>query len=150
VRSGPAVRQITAVAAVLWMAVIFGLSSLSGSSVPEGPPALGHFVLYVILGALYYFTLPGDKRGWRVVVLAIVLASAYGVSDEFHQSFVPGRTPDVMDWLVDTAGATLAVLAARAWVAHRWKLTAQRTALSHDGGRPPVETRASGGTQPED
>ena len=97
------------------MAVIFGMSSLSGSSVPEGPPALGHFMLYAVLGALYYLALPGGTRAWRVV-LAIGLASVYGVSDEFHQSFVPGRTPDVMDWLVDTAGAMLAVLVVRAGI----------------------------------
>lgn len=97
------------------MAVIFGMSSLSGSSVPEGPPALGHFMLYAVLGALYYLALPRGTRTWSVV-LAIGLASVYGVSDELHQSFVPGRTPDVMDWLVDTAGAALAVLAVRAWV----------------------------------
>lgn len=82
---------------------------------PEGPPALGHFVLYAVLGALYYLALPDSAGAWRVV-LAIGLASLYGVSDEFHQSFVPGRTPDVMDWLVDTAGATLAALAVRAGI----------------------------------
>jgi VanZ family protein len=39
------------------------------------------------------------------VLLAVVLASAYGVTDELHQAFVPGRVPDPADWLVDTAGA---------------------------------------------
>ena len=44
------------------------------------------------------------------VWLATSIASLYGISDEFHQSFVPGRTPDVVDWLADTSGALLAVL----------------------------------------
>lgn len=41
----------------------------------------------------------------------IVFSSLYGVSDEWHQSFVPGRSSDVWDWLADTVGAGLAVLA---------------------------------------
>lgn len=49
----------------------------------------------------------------RACLLAIVLASLYGITDEFHQSFVPGRFPDPVDWLVDTFGATLGALVFR-------------------------------------
>jgi VanZ family protein len=42
--------------------------------------------------------------------VSLVLSSLYGVSDEFHQSFVPGRTPDVHDWMADTWGAAMAIL----------------------------------------
>lgn len=41
------------------------------------------------------------------VILAIVLTSLYGVTDEYHQSFVPGRTPEIHDWIADTVGAAL-------------------------------------------
>lgn len=96
--------------AIVWMAVIFGLSGLTGSSVPNGPPALGHFILYTILGALYYVALP-EERQLRRLVFAVALASLYGITDEFHQSFVPGRMPDAMDWVVDTAGAVVGAFA---------------------------------------
>ena len=43
----------------------------------------------------------------RACLGAVIGASLYGVSDEFHQLFVPGRMCDPMDWLVDTAGAAL-------------------------------------------
>jgi VanZ family protein len=46
------------------------------------------------------------------VLLAIVLAIAYGVSDEFHQRFVPGRSSDVYDVLADAEGAAAAALGA--------------------------------------
>ena len=46
------------------------------------------------------------------MLLAIVVASAYGVTDEFHQLFVPGRACDPVDWMVDTAGAALGALLA--------------------------------------
>ena len=42
--------------------------------------------------------------------MTILLAAMYGVSDEFHQKFVPGRTPDVFDAAADTAGACAAML----------------------------------------
>lgn len=94
------------------MALIFGLSALPGSAVPGRFGTLAHFGLYAVLGALYLTALPGnDRRPWLAALLALALASAYGVTDEFHQSFVPGRVPDVSDWLVDTAGALTAVLA---------------------------------------
>lgn len=45
----------------------------------------------------------------RMVLLvgAVALASLYGVTDELHQLFVPGRMCDPADWLTDTLGATL-------------------------------------------
>lgn len=57
---------------------------------------------------------------WRRVTRATLLAAwaiavAYGISDEFHQSFVPGRTPDARDLLADAAGAALGLGAVWAW-----------------------------------
>jgi VanZ family protein len=48
----------------------------------------------------------------RIVLLTIVCATAYGVSDEFHQRFVPGRTADVRDVAADAIGASAAALGA--------------------------------------
>jgi VanZ family protein len=58
---------------------------------------------------------------WTAGLAAIVLATMYGVSDEFHQSFVPGRSPDRFDVVADCVGATIGV--ALGWLAgavHRW------------------------------
>ncbi|MCX7707278.1 MAG: VanZ family protein, partial [Anaerolineae bacterium] len=54
---------------------------------------------------------------------AFVLALLYAFSDEFHQSFVPGRHPDPLDILTDAAGAG-AALAWVQWRARRGKRTA--------------------------
>ena len=91
-----------------WMAVIFTMSSLSGSQVPGRFGSLGHFGEYAILGALLVVALTSPKRA----VLAVALASAYGVTDELHQLFVPGRMSDPVDWLVDTLGAIVGVYVA--------------------------------------
>lgn len=93
-------------AAIAWMAVIFALSSMPGDAVPAGDyGSYGHFFLYAALGALYVLALPSSGSAARIVLLAVALASAYGITDELHQAFVPGRVPDPVDWLVDTAGA---------------------------------------------
>ncbi len=87
-----------------WAGVIYALSSVPGSNVPGRFGPLGHFVLYLVLAALIAAAMR-DPELPRRLVLAVLLASAYGVTDEFHQSFVPGRYPDPADWLIDTAGA---------------------------------------------
>jgi VanZ family protein len=49
----------------------------------------------------------GEGLGWTVAIpLALAAASAYGASDEWHQSFVPLRDADIRDWFADTVGAT--------------------------------------------
>lgn len=47
------------------------------------------------------------RTNWFHSPLALVLSVAYAVSDEWHQSFVPGRTPSVDDLLLDVCGAVL-------------------------------------------
>lgn len=73
-----------------------------------------HAIEYAVLGILCYRAL----RGWSVdslqsyaIPVAILLASVYGASDEIHQSFVPFRDSSWLDWVADTVGATLGVLA---------------------------------------
>jgi VanZ family protein len=99
--------------------VIFYLSSLSHPE--EHLPIVSHFsdkvlhaVEYAVFGALCFWALQGTLNvSWRpwAVPMAIVLASLYGVTDEFHQSFVPFRYSHVLDWVADTIGAILGVLA---------------------------------------
>lgn len=70
-----------------------------------------HFTAYGIFCALTLRALYG--YGWRgavAVVAAVAITSLFGASDEFHQSFVPGRDTDVFDWVADTLGATAGAL----------------------------------------
>jgi VanZ family protein len=97
------------------MAVIFALSSLPGSAVPGHFGNAPHFFEYALLGGLYLIALPRLSATWRRIGLAVLLASLYGVTDEFHQSFVPGRTPDIVDWLLDTAGAATGAAVVAFW-----------------------------------
>jgi VanZ family protein len=49
----------------------------------------------------------------RPALWAFAVALLYGLSDEFHQAFVPGRHPDPLDIVTDIAGAAAALLALR-------------------------------------
>jgi VanZ family protein len=101
------------------MGLIFVLSSRQKLPQPHGiSPDLqaiaGHFTVYAVLAFLIFLAL-GD-RGWgdgKRAIIAFVITVLYGVSDEFHQSFVPNRVPDVFDVAVDAAGALVGLLGGR-------------------------------------
>ncbi len=100
--------------------MIFTLSSMSSLPAPPGgmTDKHAHFVTYGALGALVVWGLTDRspaRTTWTVAVAAVALAAVYGASDEWHQSFVPGREVSVLDWAADTAGAGLAAAALRAW-----------------------------------
>lgn len=111
---------------VLQMALIFAASSIPDlGPLPGGvSDKYGHSIGYAILGALLLRAMAqGQLRGvtWGRAAAVVVLATMYGVSDEFHQWFVPGRTPDVFDVMADAAGASGAVvLVGAAAVARAW------------------------------
>ena len=74
-----------------------------------------HAVEYGILALLCYRAFrwaAGPAVARQAVVLAIVTASVYGVTDEVHQFFVPFRESSWQDWLADTIGA---VIGAMSW-----------------------------------
>jgi VanZ family protein len=75
-----------------------------------------HFLVYGLLATLVYRARRG-KRG--AAWMAIAAASVYGVTDEWHQSFVPGRSTELADWISDTLGAALAVSLYAGWAWYR-------------------------------
>lgn len=105
-------------AVVAWMGVIFILSSqptlpdLTGGW-PELQDVAGHFAAYAILAWLWHEALVGAGAN-RAGYWAFLCAALYGVTDEFHQRFVPGRHPDLFDIATDAAGAAAAL-----WLASR-------------------------------
>ena len=56
-----------------------------------------------------------SRTSWVVAAAAVALAALYGASDEWHQSFVPGREVSALDLAADTTGAALAAVVLRAW-----------------------------------
>ncbi len=88
---------------------IFSASSISDADV--SPPAVPHldkvmhFGVYFLFAAAVCWAMTASKVTLsRAVWIAAAAAALYGLSDEFHQSFVAGRTATVGDWLADFLG----------------------------------------------
>lgn len=110
------------------MTTLFVLSHQSGDTLPL--PAvvnldkLLHLIAYAVLGLSFLIALSPawrTRRPWAAAVCTVLFCLVYGVSDEFHQQFVPGRFPGADDLVADTLGGLLAVAIARLWQrrAHR-------------------------------
>ncbi len=71
-----------------------------------------HFTIYTLLGLLSAaaVTATFSGSGFRRFWLPILIGALYAVSDEFHQFFVPGRSCELRDMAVDSAGVLLGVL----------------------------------------
>ncbi|MFH1737291.1 MAG: VanZ family protein [Actinomycetota bacterium] len=98
-----------------WAGVIFFFSSLPGSSVPSAvPDYIPHFVEFLIFAGLVSAALWATKKelpAGNLSLWAIIITGLYAASDELHQAFIPGRTPDIKDWAVDVlAAAVVAVV----------------------------------------
>jgi VanZ family protein len=106
---------------ILLAITIFQASGRSQVSAPDVPgiDKIAHFFVYGLLGTL--IARVPSVAGWRVGGMygAIALASLFGISDEFHQSFTPGRSVELFDWAMDTSGAALAVFVYARWQAYR-------------------------------
>ena len=97
--------------------VIFLLSAQSKLPIPEivSFPGLDKFLHACAFGGLtftlsYWFSTDkwlGEPLKYCTIVCCIV--ACYGISDEIHQIFVPGRDASLYDWFADCIGAVLAV-----------------------------------------
>jgi hypothetical protein len=111
------IHIILDMAAIMFYAgAIFFMSSFAWPSSPGGlfPGAdlFAHALLYAGLGLLVCrFLANGLRRSApAAMIVAAALTSLYGLSDEIHQAFVPGRVPAGADFAANTAGAILAVV----------------------------------------
>lgn len=127
--------------AAAWAAVLFSLSALpewpSVAAFFDLPDKLVHFGVYVVLGAALaharHHGAPGAPHA-----LLVALGAAYGASDEWHQSFVPGRTPSAGDWLADAVGVVVGYFVA--WTIAVAVLRRLEVRASGSPSRPEVES----------
>jgi VanZ family protein len=87
----------------------------------ENKDKVEHFIAYT---TLWFCVLLPLRYGHRLslvkaILLAVLITSAYGASDEFHQRFVPNRSCDVADWAADTFGGFIAASAYWIYESHR-------------------------------
>jgi VanZ family protein len=104
---------------VAYMAVIFYVSSLPEAPLPPGVAdkpthAFGYLGLAVVMIRALAGGLPGRITG-AIAVQGTLLTIAYGVSDEIHQMFVPGRSAELVDLFADAIGACAGTACCWAW-----------------------------------
>ncbi len=111
-------QKVARVLAVSWMGLIFVLSAQPDIDLDQWihqQDKIAHAVLFGVLGALYLASMkrPVSGYGWAQVWLAVALTAAYGAFDEWHQSMVPERTPELADLIADVLGGLAAAVAVR-------------------------------------
>lgn len=102
---------------VLWCAVIFALSDIPSLRISEAwwdfvLRKVAHLTEYAVLSWLVVRALAGTTS-WptpRILCTALAFSVLYAISDEWHQSFVPGRTGSVVDVGIDALGAATGIL----------------------------------------
>ena len=111
-------------ATALVAAAIIAISEIPQPAFPPVPlfphaDKVAHLIEYLVLGALLFrslcYELSGNLR--LAAIIAVTGGTIFGICDEWHQSFT-GRTPDVLDALVDVAGllcGVACILIARRW-----------------------------------
>jgi VanZ family protein len=70
-----------------------------------------HLLVYAVLATLTWRYLLHWHKPLNIQVIGVItFVALYAASDEYHQSFIVGRTASILDWLADILGAILAVL----------------------------------------
>lgn len=106
--------------ALVWAALIFAVSHRPTVSLPDLSHAdkVSHAAAYAVLGVALAHALHRSRaRAWPL--WSVALGWLYGASDEFHQSFVPGRSPEAADWVADAVGVLIGTFVYQRWLARR-------------------------------
>jgi VanZ family protein len=113
---------------LLYMGIIFLVSHQPEVSIPAGlSDKQSHSLAYTLLGLLMVRALAGGlgaRISARTALLGIVLTALYGISDEYHQMFVAGRSAELYDLYADAIGGALGAFACWLWgiISPSWPL----------------------------
>jgi VanZ family protein len=125
----PALRWL---AVVLWMGVIFALSAAPSLRSPFEPffdfilRKLAHIAEYGVLTALLFSALRVHiTREGHALLIAVLVAVLYAFSDEWHQTFVPGREGSLRDVAIDGLGVVgVSLWFVRSYIHYSWTSSA--------------------------
>lgn len=121
-----------------WVAAVAATIFLASSRAQVASPGISnfdkiaHFSVYGLLATLVC----RSGRGWRGAAAALVAVSLFGATDEWHQSFVPGRSTELADWMADTLGALTAISLYAGWGGYRRMLESPLGARAASRERP--------------
>ena len=147
-------KLLILLAVVFWMAIIFKLSAQPGEqsnllstkvttiivslaklfrpdvnvlSLNYFIRKCAHFHAYLVLGIIVLFAMRWiGVTGKQGIGFTLLLCISYAITDELHQTFVPGRTPKLLDVLIDSSGASIGIGIYVLLVENRWKEVKQK------------------------
>lgn len=96
-----------------YMSLIFFLSSIAYPDIvplPKNSDKVIHFFEYAVLSVLFFLSFKKSGVIGNIVLFSIFLATFYGITDEYHQSFVPGRFAGIDDVFADFIGSAAGAL----------------------------------------
>lgn len=104
------------VPALMIMGTLFYFSSQPSTGIPSLLPPwdkVVHFIAYFVLGATFCLWVRGQR--WKAspvrhLLIVLFACALFGISDEFHQSFVPGRSVSLGDFAADMGGSLFAIV----------------------------------------
>jgi VanZ family protein len=118
----PAGRLPRLAALLAWCALIFALSAQPHLRISDHDlrdlvlRKLAHLGAYAVLALLASMTFTQEPTvSRRARLAALAFAIAYACTDEYHQSFVPGRTAALHDVGIDTIGASIGLFTQARW-----------------------------------
>lgn len=118
---------------LVWAALILAVSSIPQLKTPslgfDWVDKLFHFGEYFIFGLLLGRGLGGARRWFSsALIMATCIAGIFGIVDELHQYFIPGRSTDIYDMLADILGSFLGALTYIYWQRRRSRVQAHPSA----------------------
>ena len=108
------------------MIAIFILSSIPGDQFPEIQFKLAdkivHFFIFGILGLLLARSINNTVNPFwndRYILWSVLIGIVYGLVDEWHQMYIPGRYTSLSDWIADFLGVVCFVALYFYWIGRR-------------------------------
>ncbi|MGH2574716.1 MAG: VanZ family protein [Ignavibacteria bacterium] len=115
---------------LFWMIAIFVQSSFPSEFFPEteilNVDKLFHMAVFGLLALFCYISLIHQYKikFWnsKPLLFSLIICSLYGISDEYHQAFVPNRSSEFVDWLSDFAGIIITILIIKYYLQKHYSL----------------------------
>jgi len=104
------------VSLVIYWLILFTLTSLPSTKLPETHinDKVEHYAAFCILSVLLTFTFQLQKKYSSLhrysYLFSILFVALYGMLDELHQLYVPGRYCDINDWIADVSGGIFGLI----------------------------------------
>jgi len=107
-------NKISWLITIIMAIIIFYVSSLIFSGSGGSTSYIGyvyHFTAFSYLALFLLISLTNGKYSTNLIILGIILAILYGISDEIHQYFIPGRDSSIKDILINSIGILITGIA---------------------------------------